>query len=164
VLSGSFIVLFILTFGVVFFGAPYVPTRQKDVDKLFDLVDLSDGRLVDLGAGDGRLMLAAAKRQLKSTGWELSPVIWLIAWFRLKGKRRYADIRLGSFWRARLPDDTTAAFTFLASRHMKQLDGFLSHEAKRLGHPIQLVSYGFQVPDRTIEKQDGALIVYRFEP
>ncbi|HET7629833.1 MAG TPA: hypothetical protein VFK03_00500 [Candidatus Saccharimonadales bacterium] len=156
--------LFFLTFGVVFFGAPYVPTKRKDVDELFELVEFNGGRLIDLGSGDGRLLIAAAQRQVKSTGWELSPVIWLIAAWRLRPYRRYATQHLGSFWRTKLPDDTAVVFTFLVSRHMAKLDRYLTGEAKRLGHPIQLVSYGFQVDGRRPVKQRGALIVYRYQP
>ncbi|HET8689975.1 MAG TPA: hypothetical protein VFL81_00880 [Candidatus Saccharimonadales bacterium] len=157
-------ILFILTFGVVFFGAPYVPTKQKDVERLFELVDFDGGRLVDFGAGDGRLMLAAAKRGIESSGWELSPVIWLIAWLRLRRYRREAQLHFGSFWRARLPDDTTAVFTFLVGHQMKKLERLVEKEAGRLNRPIRLISYGFDLADRTPEKQQDALIVYRFEP
>lgn len=156
--------LFFLTFGVVFFGAPYVPTKQKDVEQLFDLVDLKNGRLVDFGAGDGRLLLAAARRGIKSTGWELSPVIWLIASWRLRSSRQLAQLRLGSFWGAKLPADTAVVFTFLVGHQMKKLERQLTGEAQRLGRPIRLISYGFDLADRTPEKQHGALIVYRFEP
>lgn len=163
-LGGLLVTVFLLTFGVVFFGAPYVPTKQKDVEQLFELVDLSGGRLVDFGAGDGRLMLTAAKRGIKSTGWELSPVIWLIAWWRLRSHRQLAELRLGSFWGARLPADTAVIFTFLVGHQMKRLERQLAAEARRLGRPLRLVSYGFDLAGRTPEKQAGALIVYRFEP
>lgn len=157
-------ILFLLTFGVVFFGAPYVPTKQKDVEKLFELVDFESGRLVDFGAGDGRLMLAAARRGINSSGWELSPVIWLIALWRLRHQRRMTKLYLGSFWQAKLPEDTTAVFTFLVGNKMRKLERLMEKETRRLNRPILLVSYGFDLSGRTPEKQLGALLAYRFEP
>lgn len=156
--------LVVLTFWVALVGAPYVPTRRQDVGRLFDIVDLpAEGRLVDLGSGDGRLLIEAARRQRKSTGYELSLPVWLVSWFRLRPYAK-AEVRWANFWRQHLPDDTAVVFTFLAGRYMARLDGFIQAEADRLGRPLQLVSYGFELPGRQPSRQTGALLVYRYQP
>ncbi len=158
------VIALVLVAGVVFVGAPYVPTHRASVGKLFDLVEFNDGRLVDLGAGDGRLLKAAAERGIKATGYELSPIIWAAAWWNLRSCRKLADIQLKNYWNIKLPDDTTVVFTFLASRFMGRLEAYLSQEAKRLGRPLTLVSYGFRLDGQKTVKESGALLVYIIKP
>ncbi len=54
---------------------PYVPTPQEVVDMMLDMVDLKDGDVVwDLGCGDGRMVISAAKRKdIRGVGVDLDP-------------------------------------------------------------------------------------------
>lgn len=53
---------------------PYVPTRQSVVDGMLDLAGLKAGDIhYDLGCGDGRIAISAAKRGAISTGVDLDP-------------------------------------------------------------------------------------------
>ena len=159
------VVVGLLTLGVVFFGAPYVPTRARDMDKLFAAAKLKKSDvLVDLGSGDGRLMLGAAARGIKSVGVELNPILVVITWIRLRRVRKLASVRYANFWRYRLPDDTTCVFVFLAEPFMKRLAEYLELEAKRLGHPITLVSYGFSLPGYETIRDKDAVLVYKINP
>lgn len=54
--------IIVLFCGIVFFGAPFVPTKKMQIKAALDLLNLKKGDLLyDLGAGDGRVALAAAK-------------------------------------------------------------------------------------------------------
>lgn len=55
---------------------PYVPTPQAVVDKMLELADLKSGEvLLDLGSGDGRIPITAAKKYgVQATGVDLNPV------------------------------------------------------------------------------------------
>lgn len=55
--------------------APWVPTPPEIVDRLLEAGEVKAGELVyDLGAGDGRVLIAAAKKyKAKAVGVELSP-------------------------------------------------------------------------------------------
>lgn len=56
------------------FDVPYVPTPPKVVEAMLDLARLKAGEhLVDLGSGDGRLPIAAAKRGATALGVEIDP-------------------------------------------------------------------------------------------
>ena len=63
----------VLLFGfVVIFGAPYLPTLSRQTEDALELLDLKTGQtLLELGSGDGRVLLAAAKRNLKAVGYEI---------------------------------------------------------------------------------------------
>lgn len=53
---------------------PWVPTPEKLVDKMLDMAEVSEEDfLVDLGSGDGRLVIAAARRGARALGIEFNP-------------------------------------------------------------------------------------------
>lgn len=157
--------LAILTLGVVFFGAPYVPTRARDLEKLFQAAKLTKKDVfVDLGSGDGRLVLAAAERGIKSIGLELNPLLVLLTMWRIRRVRKLASVHYKNYWRYKLPDDTTTIFVFLAKPFMERLKTYLEHEAKRLGKPLKLVSYGFELPGYTPIAEQDAILIYEIKP
>lgn len=52
----------------------YVPTPHEVVEKMLDMAKVKKGDVVyDLGCGDGRIVVAAAKRGAKATGWDINP-------------------------------------------------------------------------------------------
>ncbi len=54
---------------------PYVPTPQEIVDRMLDLAQVKKGDVVyDLGSGDGRIVITAAKKYgVKAIGFEIDP-------------------------------------------------------------------------------------------
>lgn len=54
---------------------PYVPTPQEVVDRMLELAEVRSGDVVyDLGSGDGRIVVTAAKRYgIKAVGFEIDP-------------------------------------------------------------------------------------------
>jgi hypothetical protein len=53
----------------------YVPTPQDVVDKMLEMAEIKDGDVVyDLGCGDGRIVVTAAKRYgVKAVGFDINP-------------------------------------------------------------------------------------------
>jgi tRNA G37 N-methylase Trm5 len=54
---------------------PYVPTPQDVVDRMLELAQVKKGDVVyDLGSGDGRIVVTAAKKYgVKAIGYEIDP-------------------------------------------------------------------------------------------
>jgi hypothetical protein len=54
---------------------PYVPTPQEVVDRMLELAQVKKGDVVyDLGAGDGRIVVTAAKKYgVRAIGFEIDP-------------------------------------------------------------------------------------------
>src|SRR5690554_5785946 len=53
---------------------PYVPTRQTVVDAMLKLAKVTEGDIhYDLGCGDGRIVISAAKKGAIATGIDLDP-------------------------------------------------------------------------------------------
>ena len=56
------------------FVAPYVPTVEEDVELMLDVAGVRpDDYVIDLGSGDGRIAIAAARRGALAHGVELDP-------------------------------------------------------------------------------------------
>lgn len=150
---------------IVFRGAPFVPTLKNDTQRLFSVYKFNKNDvLVDLGSGDGRIVLAAAERGIRVVGYELNPFLAIWSRWRVKSsKLQNAEIRFGDFWNSELPDETVVVFVFLAGPFMQKLDKKMAQEAERLGHDITLVSYGMKIPGKTPLKTDGSFVLYLYE-
>lgn len=61
---------------------PYVPATTEQVSNVLRALRGRSGRLVDLGSGDGRIVVAAAQTaQLEGVGVELNPwLVWYSRW------------------------------------------------------------------------------------
>uniref|UniRef100_F7G6I7 Adenine nucleotide translocase lysine methyltransferase n=1 Tax=Monodelphis domestica TaxID=13616 RepID=F7G6I7_MONDO len=65
---------------------PYVPANKRQVQNVLNLLQGRSGKIVDLGSGDGRIVLAAYRRGFyPAVGYELNP--WLLRLSRLHAWR-----------------------------------------------------------------------------
>lgn len=98
--------------GVVFFGAPYLPTLSPQVKAALDLAGLKKGdHLLELGCGDGKVVLAAARRGINVIGYELNPILAAVAWLRTWRYRKNVRIVWGDFWNKVWPRPTPSSFS-----------------------------------------------------
>lgn len=159
-----FIVVIIFGF-VVFRGAPYVPSRKRELAKAFEeLYPLGEKDvLVDIGSGDGIVLREAAKRQARAIGYELNPILVLIS--RLLSRHQpLVETYLADFWFVQLPVETTVVYVFGESRDITKMAEKVSDEAVRLQKPLAFISYGFVVPGILPVKKVGAYYLYQFSP
>ena len=55
----------------------YAPTPVSSIEQIFDSLNLGAGeKLVDLGCGDGRVVIIAAQRGMQATGIEANPALY----------------------------------------------------------------------------------------
>ena len=102
----TILVLFLLVINSILFysifrGAPFAPTNPDIVKKMIDLAKIKTGdKAVDIGSGDGRLVIGLAKAGAEAHGFEINPL--LVWWSRWKIKRAglqgRAFIHRRSFW------------------------------------------------------------------
>jgi SAM-dependent methyltransferase len=146
---------------VVFFGSPYVPTLRRNLDSAFELLDLKPGQtLLDLGAGDGRVLIAAAKRGINAVGIELSPVLFVLSWLRTFRYRKRIRVIWGNYFTVKWPP-ADAVFTFMIPRQMARLDQAI--EAWRGKKPVRLASFAFTIPDKEPSKQRDGVFLYEYK-
>jgi SAM-dependent methyltransferase len=147
----------LLSFGVViFYGAPYLPTLTPQVTTALKLVDLKPGQtLLELGCGDGKVLIAAAKANLQVVGYELNPVMAFIAWLRTRRYRRQVTVVWANVWTAKWPP-ADGIFVFLLPKFMKKLD---TKVMQTYDKPVKLVSFAFKIPNRQpVQVKDGVFL------
>jgi SAM-dependent methyltransferase len=145
--------------GVLLVGAPYLPTLTPQVKAALQLADLKPGQtLLELGCGDGKVLLAAARQGNKAIGYELNPIIAAIAWLRTRKYRHLVKVKCVNFWRADWPP-ADAIFVFLLPRFMSKLDAKV---ARYDSAEIKLVSFAFKIPGKNIDKELDGVYLYKY--
>lgn len=146
---------------VVFYGAPFLPTRHSRIDEAIMLLDLRPGQvLLELGSGDGRVLRAAARKGIRSVGYELNPL--LVIYSRLLNLRygHLIQVELANYWNLKLPD-CDAIYVFLLNPYMAKLDKKISQEITK---PVKVLSFAFPFPDRKPIQESNGLMLYSFKP
>lgn len=157
IIIGLVIICFSL---VLMFGAPYLPTLKSQVEVLPELAGLKAGdHVLELGCGDGRVMLALAKQGIKVTGYELNPIMFVIAWLRTIPVRSNASVIWGNFFQAKWPE-ADVIFVFLLKKYMPKLDKKCIQYPHK---PVKLISFAFKVPNKKIVKSQANLYVYLYK-
>ncbi|MBI2052235.1 MAG: methyltransferase domain-containing protein [Candidatus Sungbacteria bacterium] len=146
-----------------FYGAPFLPSyrRQKRqiLEPLFKLARQAPGqKFVDLGSGDGRVVIEFAKQGFESWGVEFNPALaW---WSRLAIKRlglKNAHIIKKSFWKIDLNSFDIVYIYQLTSINVLLADKF----KKELKTGAIIISAGFFLPNFELIKKEGIFGVYR---
>ena len=146
--------------GVLLAGAPYLPTLTPQMTAALELADLKPGEtLLELGFGDGKVLIAAAKRGTRVVGYELNPILVAITWLRTRKYRKQVIIIWGNFWRQPWPE-ADAIFTFLLPRYMEKLDKKVIQYKHK---PVKLVSFAFQIPDRAPAAEQAGVRLYLYD-
>lgn len=154
-----FIFVLIFCLAGIFLGAPYLPTLNKQVEAALELVNLDEGQtLLELGCGDGRVLIAAAKRGLKAVGYEINPVLFLISYLRTRKYRAQVKVIWGNYWQKEWPP-ADGVFVFLINRYMAKLDSRLKQYYSR---PLKLVSFAFKIPGKEIVDSKFGVFLYLY--
>ncbi len=135
--------IYLLTF---FFGPPFLPTPMPIVKDLIQIANISKKDVViDLGSGDGRVLIAAARLGATTRGWEINPL--LVLWTRLAAYCYRVDKRvtvlLQNYHKADLTD-ATVVFLYNLSPHMPKLEQKLLQD---LPKGTKIISYKFTFPN-----------------
>lgn len=146
---------------VLIFGPPYLPTLGPQVETALELANLQPGQtLLELGCGDGKVLLAAARRGWKAVGYELNPVLVLVCRLRTWRYRRLVSVRWGNFLTRSWPA-ADVIFIFGLPRIMPKLDKKVMQSIRR---PVKLISFAFAVPGRKPAASENGLYVYMYKP
>lgn len=152
----------VLTAYAAWRGAPFAPTPALAVAKALDLAAVGPADLlIDFGAGDGRLVIAAARRGARAVGYELSPFLWLLARLRLLYARSSGAVRLRDAFRTDL-SGATVLFLFMMPRTLPAVARRLRAQARP---GARVISYAFPVPGWVpvgVEKPPGCGTIYLY--
>ncbi len=165
VITGSLIFIFFAACSIytnLTTGIPWAKISKANILKIFEELDLPRNSLIyDLGAGDGRVILAAEKFGLRAKGFELSPYPYLRALLKIFFSRSRAEINRQDFLKENL-SQADAVFVFLTDKILLKLSRKFKRELKP---GATVISYGFALPnwrpDRTIFTRPSLTYVYK---
>ena len=145
--------------GVLLFGAPYLPTLSPQVDAALRLADLRKGEtLLELGCGDGKVLIAAAAKGYKVVGYELNPLLFIVAWLRTRRYHKQVRVIWGNFWKHSWPE-AGAIFVFLLPKYMAKLDKKVAAYNHK---PVNLVSFAFDIPGKKFDDKKAGVFLYKY--
>jgi len=158
-----FLIVMLLLFSAAWtnsVGAPWVPTPFKKVQTMLELTDLgSEDVLYDLGCGDGRtVVMAARKYGAKAVGIEIDPLryVYCQVLISVLGLRDKVTIKYGNFFRHDLSDATVVTCYLLQETNIK-LEQKLQQE---LVAGTRVVSNTFVFPSLRRIRQENNIQLY----
>jgi SAM-dependent methyltransferase len=147
----------------VLWGAPWSPVPLRVADRMLQLADLQPGQtMMDLGAGDGRLVIMAARKyKAKAIGVEIDPLRCLIAnlWICILGLRGRAEVRMGDF--RRFSTDGADVVTLFLLQGTNQ--GLKAGLEKSLRPGARIVSHTFSMSGWTPVALDDRYGIFVYE-
>lgn len=152
--------LYLITqFVSLFSRAPFVPTGNKRVREMIRLAKIAPGMcVVDLGCGDGRIVLAAAKAGAHAEGYEMN--IFLVWWSRLilwfEGFAKNSHIYFGSYFGKDLKD-MDVVFLYVLPSEMKRIESWLQTSLKP---GARVIVHAFPFPTWKSEEVHERVYVY----
>ena len=138
-------------------GWPFwAPSDPHAVERALDLAGVREGvRFVDLGCGDGHVLVAAARRGANVRGIECDAELADEARVALAVEGLGGDVLVGDLFATDLRADV--AFTYLAPATLQRLVPLLADAGVR-----RLVTLDFEVPGFAPDVVDGAAHLYEF--
>jgi SAM-dependent methyltransferase len=122
-------------------------------------LDLKKGQtILELGCGDGRVLIAAAERGWQVVGYELNPILATLAWLRTRKYGKQVRVHCTNFWTAKWPV-TDAIFGFILPRYMSKLDNKVIQECRK---PVKVVSFAFAIVGKQLVVEKDGVFLYRY--
>jgi len=145
------------------YGLPLVPTKLSRIRKALKLVNLQpDEVLYDLGSGDGRVLIIAAREfGAQAVGIEIGPVQRAVSWIKVlyNGIRDNVRIEAGNFYKA----DLGAADVVFVYATSKEVTKLASHLEKHMKPGSRLVSISADFPEWEPSAFDDRELIFVYE-
>lgn len=139
--------------------APFVPTERLRVETMIRQAHIAPGKnVMELGSGDGRICIAAAKQGAQAIGFEADPI--LVLWSRiaayLQGVKG-AHFKRANIWAITWPIQTEVVFVYGLPRFMERV---WEKACKELRPGTRVISHAFPIPGLKPIREEGAILVY----
>jgi len=143
-------------------GAPWLPTPRKKVLRMLQMAEVKPEDIVlDLGCGDGRVLLAAARRfHARAIGIEIDPLkaFWCKVLITLLGLRKQVRVICGDFFEEDI-SDATVVFCYLLQSTNDKLEEKLIQE---LAPSTRVVTNTFTFRSLVLVKMDDEITSYLY--
>jgi SAM-dependent methyltransferase len=148
------------------YGLPPVPSRPERIQKALQMANLqANETLYDLGAGDGRVLLIAARDfGANAVGLEIGPIQCALIWLRAtaSGFGNRIKVRWENYYRADLKD-ADVVFVYATSKELMKLAPHLETEMKK-GSRLVSISADFSEWEPSALDDHDLIFVYEMPP
>jgi precorrin-6B methylase 2 len=148
------------------YGLPPVPTNRERIHHALQLAKLQpDEILYDLGAGDGRVLLIAARDfKAQAVGIEIGPIQCILIWFRVMANGLASRIKIhwGNFYQATIKD-ADVVFVYATSKEVMKLAPHLDTEMKK-GARLVSISADFSKWEPSVVDEHDLIFIYEMPP
>lgn len=149
-------IIALLTYSM-FWGAPFAALSQDRIKTMFRLLGPVKGKsFLDLGSGDGRIVMAASKKGLHANGYEINPLLVLISRLKLKKSKLSGQIYLKDYWH-----DDLGKFDYISVWGLPPMMIRLEKKLLRELKPgTKVVSNHLQFPSWKFSKKENDVYLY----
>jgi SAM-dependent methyltransferase len=169
ILKIIFFILFLIIFvflilPLFFIGAPYLPSYKESSDRkyleeLFEFLGKyrnKNSKFIDLGSGDGRIVIEFAKKNYESYGIEMNPFLVFLSKLKIRKEGlKNAKIIWGNFWKIDL-----SQFDIIYFFHYKLTNKFLTKKFLKQSKNKIIISSHFPLEDLKPQQIIGEFYVY----
>ena len=152
-------ILFIFMIMGLLAGLPYVPTNWEKIEKIIALSRVQPHeKVVDLGSGDGRILIEFAKAGIEVHGYEINP---FLVWYsrrniKARGLEGKAFVHYKNFWKQDLSSYDIIVI-YGIGYIMKRLEEKLAIELKP---GARVISSAFEFPTWKAVSVSNGLFLY----
>jgi hypothetical protein len=140
------------------FGATFQVTPNSVVK---DMVKMAKGKkkVIELGSGDSRILIALAKEKIHSVGFEINPILVLYSKIKihLTNSKKFTEVYCKSFWEEDFSKYDCVMLSQTGSI-MKRLEDKIRKEMKS---GTIIISYFWKFPSLKVVEKKGNICKYR---
>lgn len=146
-------------------GAPFIPSNLGSIKKMLQLIEIQPNQtLIDLGAGDGRIIiLASLLHHVKCIGIEIDPIRYMFInlLISILGLQKKCSVKLGNLYNYDLSKADVVTMFLLPSA----IDGIKSNLISQLNSKTKVVSFKFEISDWTpiLADNKNEFFIYEIE-
>lgn len=158
------VVLMISILWTKFVGGPWLPTARHKVHRMLQMAQLGPGEvLYDLGCGDGRALVIAARTfGARAVGIEIDPLryLWCELLITVLGLRKEVRVVFGNIFQQDLSEaDVVTCYLLLETN--ERLEGKLLGE---LDAQARIVAHDFPFPGLRLVEHDATERLFLYQP
>ncbi len=135
----------------------YVPSTNWAMDEMLTLARIKKGeKAIDLGSGNGKVVIALAERGAKAHGIELNPFLLILSYWNIKKAGVAASVQFGNIFHTDLSSYDVITL-YVVPVVMKRLEKKLRQELKP---GARLVTETFVFPNWKPTQKNGSVYLY----